>query len=49
MIYFETSTVALPFFAGMRPYEPIAFQFSHHIMYENGKIEHTSQALFVEP
>ena len=49
MIDFETSTVALPFFAGMRPYEPIAFQFSHHIMYENGKIEHTSQALFVEP
>ncbi len=27
MIDFETSTVALPFYAGMRPYEAIAFQF----------------------
>lgn len=32
MIDFETSTTALPFFAGMRPYEPLAFQFSHHIL-----------------
>lgn len=32
MIDFETSTAALPFFAGMRPYEPLAFQFSHHVL-----------------
>lgn len=32
MIDFETSTAALPFFAGMRPYETLAFQFSHHVM-----------------
>ena len=29
-IDFETSAVALPFYEGMRPYEQIAFQFSHH-------------------
>jgi len=49
MIDFETSTVALPFFKGMRPYEPIAFQFSHHVMHENGYVEHRSQALVTEP
>lgn len=42
-IDFETSTVALPFTAGRRPYEQVAFQFSHHIYHENGTIEHKSQ------
>lgn len=32
MIDFETSAPALPFFKGMRPYQTLAFQFSHHIM-----------------
>ena len=32
MIDFETSAVALPFYAGMRPYEEVAFQFSHHVI-----------------
>jgi hypothetical protein len=32
MIDFETSAPAIPFFKGMRPYETLAFQFSHHIM-----------------
>jgi len=49
MIDFETSIVALPFFKDMRPYEPIAFQFSHHVMHENGYVEHRSQALITEP
>ena len=48
-IDFETCTVALPFFKGMRPYEPIAFQFSHHVLHENGEVEHRNQALIVEP
>jgi len=48
-IDFETCTVALPFFKGMRPYESIAFQFSHHVMHENGKVEHRNQALIAEP
>lgn len=40
MIDFETSAPALPFFKGMRPYQTLAFQFSHHIMekMEDGKI-----------
>ncbi|NBU82451.1 MAG: DUF2779 domain-containing protein, partial [Flavobacteriaceae bacterium] len=42
-IDFETSTVALPFTAGRRPYEQVAFQFSHHIYYEDKTIEHKSE------
>jgi len=44
-IDFETSRVALPFNVGRKPYEQIAFQFSHHMVYENGKIEHAGQYL----
>jgi hypothetical protein len=43
MIDFETTTVAIPFHAGLRPYEGIAFQFSHHIMYEDGRVEHAGE------
>jgi len=32
MIDFETTAPAIPFFAGMRPYQTVAFQFSHHVM-----------------
>lgn len=32
MIDFETTAVALPMYQGMRPYEQVAFQFSHHII-----------------
>jgi hypothetical protein len=42
-IDFETSTVALPFTSGRRPYEQVAFQFSHHTYNEDGTIEHHSQ------
>ncbi len=48
-IDFETSTVALPFTAGRRPYEQVAFQFSHHIYYENGNIEHKSEFISNTP
>ena len=44
-IDFETSMVALPFFKGQRPYEQIAFQFSHHILREDGSISHAGQFL----
>ena len=44
-IDFETSTVALPFFEGMHPYEQVAFQFSHHVVYEDGRIEHANEYL----
>ncbi|MCM4156828.1 DUF2779 domain-containing protein [Gramella sp. AN32] len=42
-IDFETCTAALPFSKARRPYEQIAFQFSHHTYYEDGKIEHSNQ------
>jgi hypothetical protein len=48
-IDFETSTVALPFTAGRKPYEQVAFQFSHHIYLENGTIEHRSEYISNTP
>lgn len=42
-IDFETSAVALPFNKGLKPYEQVAFQFSHHIYYEDGRIEHADE------
>ncbi len=40
-IDFETSTMALPYHAGMRPYEVVAFQWScHTIRYEGAAPEH---------
>lgn len=44
-IDFETSSVAIPFSIGRRPYEGIAFQFSHHIVTEDGTIRHQGQYL----
>jgi len=44
-IDFETSRVAIPFYAGRRPYEQLAFQFSHHIVHKDGKVEHIGQYL----
>ncbi len=44
-IDFETSAVPLPFNVGRRPYEQIAFQFSLHTSYEDGRIEHAQQYL----
>lgn len=44
-IDFETSMVAIPFFRGRRPYEQIAFQFSHHLVNLDMSIEHKGQYL----
>jgi len=49
LIDFETSTVALPFYAGMHPYEAVAFQFSHHIMEADGTVKHVGEFLCAEP
>ena len=46
---FETSTVALPFHKGRSPYEQIAFQFSHHMLHEDGKIDHHSEYINFAP
>lgn len=47
-IDFETSTVALPFYEGKSPYSGVAFQWSHHIMHKNGKIEHVGEYINFE-
>lgn len=44
-IDFETSMVAIPFNKGRRPYEAIAFQFSYHTVYEDGRVEHSGEYL----
>jgi len=48
-IDFETSTVAIPFHAGMRPYEAVAFQFSHHVMQADGSVAHVGEFLLTDP
>jgi hypothetical protein len=48
-IDFETTRVALPFHEGQQPYEAVAFQYSHHILYEDGRLDHHSQYLNAEP
>ncbi|MEN8858685.1 MAG: DUF2779 domain-containing protein, partial [Flavobacteriaceae bacterium] len=48
-IDFETSMVALPFYAGQKPYEQVAFQFSHHVYYKDGTIEHANEYINLTP
>ena len=48
-IDFETSMVAIPFNAGRKPYESIAFQFSHHQVEADGTISHKGQYLHFTP
>ena len=48
-IDFETSTVAIPFHTGMRPYEAVAFQFSHHVMQADGSVAHVGEFLMTDP
>ena len=45
MIDFETTAVALPYYIGMKPYEQVAFQFSHHTIDKDGNIKHAGQYL----
>ncbi|MBN1131837.1 MAG: DUF2779 domain-containing protein [Bacteroidales bacterium] len=44
-IDFETAIVAIPFNKGLKPYEGIAFQFSHHRVDRDGTITHAGQYL----
>lgn len=48
-IDFETSVVAIPFVKGRHPYEMTAFQFSHHVIDEDGRIAHRTQWICAEP
>ncbi|RYF04693.1 MAG: DUF2779 domain-containing protein, partial [Deltaproteobacteria bacterium] len=49
MIDFETMAAAVPFHSGHRPYEQIAFQFSHHQIEADGRINHRTQYLACRP
>lgn len=42
-IDFETTMVAIPFTSGRRPYEQIAFQFSHHTLDKDGTLTHKTE------
>lgn len=48
-IDFETSKAAITFNKNRRPYEQVAFQFSHHILEEDGRIRHAGEHINVEP
>ena len=48
-IDFETSAVAIPFASGRHPYEITAFQFLHHVVHEDGRVEHRSEWLCAKP
>lgn len=47
-IDFETTQVAIPFYQGRRPYEQVAFQFSHHIVNDDLTIEHKGEYICYE-
>lgn len=42
-IDFETTMAAIPFHKGRKPYEQIAFQFSHHIIKKDGTVIHQDE------
>jgi len=48
-IDFETCMVAIPFKKGRRPYEQIAFQFSHHVLFADGRYEHAGEWIETTP
>ncbi len=48
-IDFEGSKPVIPFLRGRRPYEDIAFQFSHHTVDRNGVVMHAGEYLNATP
>lgn len=49
LIDFETSRTALPFHRVGKPYGLVAFQWSHHVLHEDGRLEHADDFLMTEP
>jgi len=45
LIDFETTAPVIPFFKGYKPYQGLPFQFSHHLLYKDGRVEHKSEFL----
>ena len=48
-IDFETAMLPIPFKKGAHPYQGIAFQFSHHIMEDQGRVSHVGEYLNTVP
>jgi hypothetical protein len=48
-IDFEAGTLALPFHKGHGAYQKVAFQFSIHTLFEDGRLEHTHEWLHTNP
>ena len=48
-IDFETCAPVIPFKRGRRPYEGVAFQFSHHVVDADGRVEHRGEYLNAVP
>lgn len=46
---FETAMTAIPYRKGQSPYQMIFFQFSHHVLEEDGTIHHAGQYINLEP
>lgn len=44
-IDFETTAPAIPFYKGYAPYQGVSFQFSHHVLHADGRLEHAGQFL----
>lgn len=44
-IDFETMMPAIPMHAGCHPYQVLAFQFSHHVLHADGRVEHAGEYL----
>lgn len=42
---FESIAPPIPFFKGAKPYEGFTFQFSHHILQQDGRLEHLHEHL----
>ncbi|MFX0090223.1 MAG: DUF2779 domain-containing protein [Candidatus Hodarchaeota archaeon] len=47
-IDFETASLTIPNHKGRRPFDQIAFQFSIHTLYEDGRVEHTAEWISTE-
>jgi len=48
-IDFETAAPAIPMHRGLKPNAKLAFQFSHHVVTEDGAVSHAGEFLNVEP
>lgn len=44
-IDFETTAPAIPFYKDYRSYQGVSFQFSHHVLHKDGRLEHKGQFL----